>query len=48
MDGISVFSNRERKVYPDFYDRERKIVLDAKYKNWSLLKRELTARTCSS
>ena len=31
-DGISVFSNRERKVYPDFYDRERKIVLDAKYK----------------
>lgn len=32
MDGISVFSNRERKVYPDFYDRERKIVLDAKYK----------------
>ena len=31
-DGISVFSSRERKVYPDFYDRERKIVLDAKYK----------------
>lgn len=31
-DGISVFSNRERKVFPDFYDRERKIVLDAKYK----------------
>ena len=31
-EGISVFSNRERKVYPDFYDRERKIVLDAKYK----------------
>ena len=31
-DGISVFSNRERKVFPDFYDRERKTVLDAKYK----------------
>ena len=40
-DGISVFLNdknhenrkrRDRKVYPDFYDRERKIVLDAKYK----------------
>ena len=35
-DGISVFSNRERKVYPDFYDRERKIVLDAKYKKLEL------------
>ena len=31
-DGISVFSIRERKVYPDFYNRELKIVLDAKYK----------------
>ena len=31
-DGISVFSYGKRKVYPDFYDRERKIVLDAKYK----------------
>ena len=31
-DGISVFSNRERKVYPDFYQKELKIVLDAKYK----------------
>ena len=31
-DGISVFSNRERKVYPDFYNRDLKIVLDAKYK----------------
>lgn len=30
--GISVFSNHERKVFPDFYDRIRKIVLDAKYK----------------
>lgn len=40
-DGVSVFlddkntenrKRRDRKVYPDFYDRERKIVLDAKYK----------------
>ena len=31
-DGISVFSVGKRKVYPDFYDREGKIVLDAKYK----------------
>lgn len=31
-DGISVFSIRERKVYPDFYNRDLKIVLDAKYK----------------
>ena len=31
-DGISVFFDGNRKVYPDFYDRERKIVLDAKYK----------------
>ena len=30
--GILVFSDGKRKVYPDFYDRERKIVLDAKYK----------------
>ena len=32
LGGISVFSVGNRKVYPDFYDRERKIVLDAKYK----------------
>ena len=31
-DGISVFSSRERKVFPDFYHKELKIVLDAKYK----------------
>lgn len=31
-DGISVFSSRERKVFPDFYQEELKIVLDAKYK----------------
>lgn len=35
-DGISVFSVGKRKVYPDFYDRERKIVLDAKYKKLEL------------
>ena len=32
LGGLSVFSVGKRKVYPDFYDRERKIVLDAKYK----------------
>ena len=32
LGGISVFSVGKRKVYPDFYNRERKIVLDAKYK----------------
>lgn len=32
LGGISVFSDEKRKVYPDFYDRKRKIVLDAKYK----------------
>ena len=31
-DGISVFSDRKRKVFPDFYHKELKIVLDAKYK----------------
>ena len=40
-DGISVFSNRERKVYPDFYDRERKIVLDAKYKKLEFTEKEI-------
>ena len=35
-DGISVFSGGKRKVFPDFYDRERKIVLDAKYKKLEL------------
>ena len=33
---ISVFSNRERKVFPDFYHKELKIVLDAKYKKLEL------------
>ena len=35
-DGISVFSSQERKVYPDFYQEELKIVLDAKYKKLEL------------
>ena len=30
--GISIFSNSERKVFPDFYNKELKTVLDAKYK----------------
>ena len=34
--GISVFSDRERKVFPDFYHKELKIVLDAKYKKLEL------------
>ena len=35
-DGISVFSNRERKIFPDFYHKELIIVLDAKYKKLEL------------
>ena len=31
-DGISVFSSHGRKIYPDFYHKDLKIVLDAKYK----------------
>lgn len=38
-DGISVFSVGKRKVYPDFYDRERKTVLDAKYKKLEFAER---------
>ncbi|MGS4809773.1 McrC family protein [Streptococcus sp. Z554] len=34
--GISIFSNSERKVFPDFYHKELKIVLDAKYKKLEL------------
>ena len=37
--GISVFSVGKRKVYPDFYDRERSIVLDAKYKKLEFTER---------
>ena len=32
LGGISVFSVGKRKVYPDFYQKELNIVLDAKYK----------------
>lgn len=31
-DGISIFSDRTRTVYPDFYNNELGIVIDAKYK----------------
>ena len=37
--GILIFSGGEQKVYPDFYDRERKIVLDAKYKKLEFTER---------
>ena len=37
--GISVFSVGRRKVYPDFYDRERNTVLDAKYKKLEFTER---------
>ena len=39
--GILVFSDGKRKVYPDFYDRERKIVLDAKYKKLEFTEKEI-------
>ena len=39
LGGISVFSVGKRKVYPDFYDRERKIVLDAKYKKQEFIEK---------
>ena len=35
-DGISLFSDRKRKVFPDFYNRELRTVLDAKYKKLEL------------
>ena len=41
-DGISVFSVGKRKVYPDFYDRIRKIVLDAKYKKLELTEKGIS------
>ena len=34
--GISVFSDRKRKVFPDFYHQNHKIVLDSKYKKLEL------------
>ena len=38
-DGISVFSDRTRTVYPDFYSKEKKLVLDAKYKKLEFTKK---------
>ena len=38
-DGISVFSVGKRKVYPDFYHKELKMVLDAKYKKLEFTER---------
>ena len=38
-DGISLFFDRKRMVYPDFYNKDIDVVLDAKYK-----KLEYTAR----
>ena len=37
--GVSVFSGGKRKVYPDFYNKELKTVLDAKYKKLELTKK---------
>ena len=33
-DGISLFSDRVRTVFPDFYNRESGVVIDAKYKKF--------------
>ncbi|MDR2623530.1 MAG: McrC family protein [Methanobrevibacter sp.] len=33
--GISIFDNRTRTVYPDFYSKDEEVVLDAKYKKMS-------------
>lgn len=41
-DGISLFSERTRTVFPDFYNQEHRFVIDAKYK-----KLELTAKGIS-
>lgn len=37
--GISIFSGGKRKVFPDFYHKELKIVLDAKYKKLELIEK---------
>lgn len=34
--GISLFSNRQRTVYPDFYSQDKSLILDAKYKRMEL------------
>lgn len=40
--GISLFSNRQRTVYPDFYNINKKIVLDAKYKKLETSKKGIS------
>ena len=47
-DGISVFSDRERKVFPDFYHQNHKIVLDTKYKKLEFTEKGIIVKTCSS
>ncbi len=42
LGGISVFSVGKRKVYPDFYQEELKIVLDAKYKKLELTEKGIS------
>ena len=39
--GISLFSDRQRVVYPDFYSSDKKIILDAKYKKLGKSKKEI-------
>lgn len=39
--GISLFSNRQRMVYPDFYNLDEKIILDAKYKKLGKNKKKI-------
>ncbi|MED1471780.1 5-methylcytosine restriction system specificity protein McrC [Bacillus salipaludis] len=34
--GILVFKNNKTKVYPDFVEAKKQIILDAKYKKWKL------------
>ena len=38
-EGISLFSNHKRIVYPDFYHKDLKIVIDAKYKKLEFTER---------
>lgn len=40
--GISLFSDRVRTVYPDFYSKKLKIVFDTKYKNLEITKKGIS------
>lgn len=40
--GISLFSDRVRTVYPDFYSKKLKIVFDTKYKNLEVTKKGIS------